>query len=136
MFIIFIKLATPERHHILGIALGYPPKAVDFYTRYYDWQLREREAAKYWFFTHKVGMKYHGIMFVGHIDDLEANARWLWDTYQIDEEIWIEAIKMPERVSERFPIGFRNLSDISMVREKAKQVLQYNRVSLQTVASR
>ncbi len=125
-----IKPGTPERQYILGITLGYPPKAVDFYTRYFEWQLREREVAKDWFFTHNVAMKYHGIMFVSHVDDLEENARWLWDTYQIDEEICIEAIKMPERENERFIVQFRNLSDITDVREKAKQVLKYNSLTL------
>ncbi|RAL22560.1 hypothetical protein [Thermoflavimicrobium daqui] len=124
----------PERERILGLTLGYPPKAVDFYTYYYEWQQREREEAKHWYFTHKVGMKYHGIMFTSHIDDLKENAQWLWDTYQIEEDTYIKVVRMPDRKREEFPVAFRNLADLVDAKEKVQRILDHNRVALEPIA--
>lgn len=77
----------PERERIVGLELGFPPKAVNFYTHYYKWQQHDREKAKEWFFANKASMYYHGLRFTSHVDDLEDNVRWLWSKYQIDEPV-------------------------------------------------
>jgi hypothetical protein len=70
---------SPEFCRVLGLALGFPPKAVEFYVDYYRWQIHDRKNALTYFFSHKVGYRYIGIMFEGHIDDLFENAGWMWD---------------------------------------------------------
>lgn len=71
-----VKVDSYEFHRILGYALGYPPKAVDFFVRC----LQEPGLEHY-----KVGMHYMGVSCNGSIDDLVENCHWLWDTYTIPD---------------------------------------------------
>lgn len=71
---------SPEFHKILGLALGYPPKAVEFHSKLWS----ENEEAKQ-LELRKVGMHYYGITCNGNVDDLIENCLWLWDTYNFPD---------------------------------------------------
>lgn len=59
-------------HRQVGIALGYPPIAADFYAR----SLKDSSLD-----CEKVGFYFYGIGFVGGIHDIEECTEWLWNTY-------------------------------------------------------
>lgn len=121
-----LSTTDPLYHIILGKALGYPPKAVNFYAQYYGWQLKDREEAKRYFFTHKVGFRYMGIMCEGHIDDLEENADWLWERYPSDKPMVIKAIQKPDGDLLTFPVDNGDFSGLLEVKQKVKAILAHN----------
>ncbi|MBA4495257.1 hypothetical protein ACFO25_00205 [Paenactinomyces guangxiensis] len=82
-----ITHTTPEFHRELGLTLGYPPKAVDFYVRRVkceqEGRLNELKRLK----LKVVGMHYAGISCNGSGDDIIHNVRWLWDRYRLAEPL-------------------------------------------------
>lgn len=70
-----ITVPSPDFHRILGLALGYPPKAVEFYVQC------ERDPSLRKF---KVGMHYQGVPCNGSVYDLVENCNWLWEKYTFD----------------------------------------------------
>ncbi|MFC7443499.1 hypothetical protein [Laceyella putida] len=80
---------TPAFHKELGLVLGYPPKAVDFFVRRIQCQkeghLEELERLK----AKRVGLHYAGISCNGNVDDLIENVYWLWDTYEVDDVLHV-----------------------------------------------
>lgn len=121
-----LSTTDPVYHKILGLTLGFPPKAVDFYANYYGWQLKDREEAKRYFFTHKVGFRYMGIMCEGHIDDIKENAAWLWERYPSDKPMVIKAIKKPDGDLLTFPVDNGDFSGLLEAKQKVKEVLAHN----------
>ncbi|MBA4542904.1 hypothetical protein H1164_08315 [Thermoactinomyces daqus] len=74
----YTEANSPEFHRLLGITLGYPPLAVEFFVQAkLNPELEKR----------KVGMYHLGIGCSGDILDLIDNCRWLWDTYKLPEKI-------------------------------------------------
>jgi hypothetical protein len=73
-----IDLNSPEYHKMLGLLLGYPPKAVDFFVR----KCTDRSLSEV-----SIGLGYAGIRCVCDVRELIENTKWLWDTYQLDEEL-------------------------------------------------
>jgi hypothetical protein len=73
-----IDLNSPEYHKMLGLLLGYPPKAVDFYVR----KCTDRSLSEV-----SIGLGYSGVRCVSDVRELIENTIWLWDTYQLDEEM-------------------------------------------------
>lgn len=64
-----IEFGTNEYHHLIGLTLGFPPKAVDYFVRsLIDQRLWEQS----------VRFDYLGYIFSGHKDDVQAIAEWLW----------------------------------------------------------
>jgi hypothetical protein len=64
-----LKPGSAEHHRIIGLALGYPPMAADFFARSWIDQSLWNES---------VAFDYHGLYFAGHINDIQAIAEWLW----------------------------------------------------------
>ncbi|TCP64028.1 hypothetical protein [Baia soyae] len=107
-----------SRHRLLGIELGFPPKAVDFYVKMssqYDENPIETDR---WYFANKVGVHYHGYHFASRIDDLEENIKWLWKTYQIVDVAEVRFNK------ESYSIRYLSDSDL----HKAVEVIMDERV--------
>lgn len=64
-----LEPGTPEHHRLLGITLGYPPIAADYFAR--SWTDR-----RLW--DESVAFDYCGLFFAGHINDVIPIAEWLW----------------------------------------------------------
>lgn len=122
-----LSLESPAYHKMLGLTLGFPPKAVEFYAQYYEMQLQDRPAANHYLFTHKVGYRYAGIMCQGHIDDLVENAEWLWNRYNINDEMVIKVIQKPDSELITFPVRFKNIDDLLKAGEEVRHVLEHNK---------
>jgi hypothetical protein len=110
----------------LGLTLGFPPKAVEFYVTYYEWQLHDRSAAVAYYFSHKVGYRYAGVMCEGHIDDLIENAEWLWNRYGLVQDMAIKVIQKPKDELIEFSVGYRNVDDLLYAEDQVKKVLDHN----------
>lgn len=78
------SVQSPDFHRLLGYALGYPPKAVEYFAK-----TKEETTDGKMLKARKVGMYYLGIGCSGDILDLVENCNWLWDTYGIDSEMEI-----------------------------------------------
>lgn len=57
----------------LGVALGYAPKAVEYYVDTYVRQIKSTSI--------KIGYDYDGIQFTSCADNLLEDVIWLWDQY-------------------------------------------------------
>ena len=73
-----VEKGSYEECCLVGLTLGFPKKSVEFFAR--NDQI-EKETG---IFPMKVaiGMMWAGISFTTHIDYVEHEARWLWDTYK------------------------------------------------------
>jgi hypothetical protein len=81
-----IELRSFEFNMIVGEALGFPMKSVEYFSKmraledkigYYS---EEEEQTK-------VGVAWAGFFFSSHIDFVEKEVRWLFDTYQHEKAI-------------------------------------------------
>ncbi|WP_044640537.1 hypothetical protein [Risungbinella massiliensis] len=122
-----LSIKNPLYQKILGNTLGFPPKAVDFYSHYYGWQLTDREEAERYFFTHKVGFRHMGVMCEGHIEDIEENAKWLWARYPSDIPLVIKAIQKPDNDLLTFPVDNGDFSGLQEAKQKVQAVLDHNK---------
>lgn len=116
-----VDLSSTDASAILGAFLGFPPKAVDFFTNR-DYHIRQHRA------TYCIGVNYAGIQFAAHIDDLEDNINWLWDTYENKLPVWV-SIKLLEKKSyhpEHFWIRYRNETDVLEAREFLEEIMKRN----------
>lgn len=78
---------SPEFHRILGLTLGYPPKAVDFFVKREECKKQGKFNELQRLKSKVVGLHYAGISCNGNYEDLISNARWLWDTYKQEEQL-------------------------------------------------
>lgn len=69
-----LVIGEPEHHRLLGITLGYPPIAADYFAR--SWIDR-----RLW--DESVAFDYYGLFFAGHIHDVIPIAEWLWENVPI-----------------------------------------------------
>ena len=76
-----IQPRSPGFHELLGITLGYPPKAAKFYAR-----CQENEHL----YDYSIGIMYGGVRCVSHIDEVIENSSWLWDRYTDDKDLRIQ----------------------------------------------
>lgn len=129
-----LSLDSPTYHKVLGLTLGFPPKAVEFYANYYEWQLRDRTSAVHHYFTHKVGYRYAGVMCEGHIDDLVENAEWLWNRYGLAQDMMIKVIQKPNDDLITFPVKYRSMQDLLYAGDQVKQILHHNQQVMPVLA--
>lgn len=106
---------SPEFHKILGLALGYPPKAVEFFARL---QMKDEEAKKLQ--PKRVGMHYMGIPCNGNVDDLVENCLWLWDTYTVPE--------VPDTLKVRiettfYDVQYKDIDTLVALQDKVNRIL-------------
>jgi hypothetical protein len=101
-----IDINSPEYHKMLGLLLGYPPKAVDFYVR----KCTDRSLAEV-----SIGLGYSGVRCVCDVRELIENTIWLWDTYQLDEELRL----MVE--GEFIYVSYRNMEELKNVQASILQ---------------
>lgn len=65
-----IEVNSPDWHKAIGLILGYPPPAVDYFANLLvDPELETKKA----FFDHD------GMSFIGNVDDRKVIAKWLHD---------------------------------------------------------
>jgi len=74
-----IKKGSYEECCLVGLTLGFPKKSVEFFAR--NDQI-EKETGILPNRDVSIGMEWAGICFATHIDYVEHEARWLWDTYK------------------------------------------------------
>src|SRR5690606_39618135 len=75
----YVEKDTYEECCLLGLTLGFPKKSVEFFAKNDQVRLKtgvlpNREV--------ELGMMWVGFSFSTHIDYVEHEARWLWDTYK------------------------------------------------------
>jgi len=75
----YVEKDTYEKCCLLGLTLGFPKKSVEFFAK--NDQI-ERETGVLPNRDVSIGMEWAGISFATHIDYVEHEARWLWETYQ------------------------------------------------------
>lgn len=74
-----------EIDRVLGTALGFPPKAVDFYVRMQTEKRNGNLEAYQQMKNRKIGMIYCGCCFGSDINDFQENALWLLEKYSYEE---------------------------------------------------
>jgi hypothetical protein len=73
-----------EFHKELGLVLGYPPLAVEFFIRRLKSKREGQNEEVDKMSKESIGLNYAGIVCNSCVDDLIENAKWLWDTYHQD----------------------------------------------------
>lgn len=94
-----IKPRSIPFHKALGLALGFPPKAVDFYCRCL--QLEEEGKPE----PPRVGIHYCGLNFSSDPADLTENITWLWERYQYKDILHVRID------TEMIPVEFGDLQN-------------------------
>jgi len=74
-----VEKGSYEEDCLLGLTLGFPKKSVEFFAR--NFQI-EKETGELPDKDVLISMEWAGISFTTHIDYVEHEARWLWDTYK------------------------------------------------------
>ncbi|MBA4542008.1 hypothetical protein H1164_03715 [Thermoactinomyces daqus] len=79
--VVKIPRDSAEFHRILGLALGFPPRAVDFYVKRVSGEISLEQ-----FYEQKVGLYHAGVWCTGHKRDIVVNMRWLWERYPYNDK--------------------------------------------------
>jgi hypothetical protein len=97
---------SPEFHKELGLVLGYPPLAVDYYIKKTD--------------KHKKCYVTYGFTCVSSIDDLIKNVMWLWEEYRISKELKI-GYGTNGRQYEVFKVGYQDINQLHIAENEIKK---------------
>jgi hypothetical protein len=81
-----VSWGTYEFHKIIGEALGFPKKSVEFYARM---RVLEDKIGHYPEEEEqtKVGVAWAGFFFSSHLDFVEQEVHWLFNTYQHEKAV-------------------------------------------------
>jgi hypothetical protein len=77
--ILDIELDSYEDHYLLGMTLGLPEKSVDYFARVQQKKLGTRAQELQ---ESGVGIIWAGFSFSANVEDLIAEVKWMWQTYQ------------------------------------------------------
>lgn len=121
-----LKLWSSDAVALVGKTLGYPPQAVAYYSQHWERSKIYKSLEEQRSQTVKVGMKYAGIQFAAHIDDLWENSYWLWDTYQQDYPIWYMVTWLQEGMGVDFRVPYLDIKELARVEEMLREVLRQN----------
>lgn len=115
----------------LGLALGYPPKAVDFYVSMQQARKLGVDSPQFAELRLKqVGLRYCGVYCTSSIEDVTENIGWLWEQYPYEEAIKDGTfVRVGE---ERIPIPYKDFNRLERVKEFA---LLGDKLALQTLIS-
>lgn len=107
---------SPEFHRLLGLTLGFPPKAVDFYVSELMSPNNYRED--------RVGLDYCGISCISGLDDLLENAYFLWNRNKNqNEELEIWHKSTPESKSKTYEIRYQDYDQLLQVQKEIVRLL-------------
>jgi hypothetical protein len=107
---------SPEFHKLLGITLGFPPKAVDFYVS----ELMSPDDYRH----DRVGLDYCGISCIGGLDDLLENTAFLWDQIKNPKEemeIWYRSID--ESKPKTYEISYQNYDHVIQAKKELSRLV-------------
>ncbi|WP_044640479.1 hypothetical protein [Risungbinella massiliensis] len=126
----YLEKGSPDWVAVLGETLGYPPKAVQYYTEHWKRHLVDQEAERIYHQNHHIGMKYAGIQSASHIQDLIENVHWFWNTYQYPISLWVMVYYAKEDIGADFRIRYRNEQELIEVNKTVIAILEQNKQSI------
>ncbi|WP_124727910.1 tetratricopeptide repeat protein [Staphylospora marina] len=118
---------SPEYIRILGLTLGFPPKAVDFHVRSLSRDPAHPQEATKWYNLHKVRANYAGNMFAENIDDLVENTEWLWNRYGREWDMSLSVIRETDQRLFLYLVPFGDREKLKEAEEGLRKVLDENR---------
>ncbi|MBA4494135.1 hypothetical protein ACFO25_10695 [Paenactinomyces guangxiensis] len=110
-----IKTAE-DLHRLKGEALGYPPKAIEYYC--YKNSPQTRVSLHY----------FNGIDCVSHVEDIEENVFWLWNTYKYDQLLLVKIIQH-EEPQYLPPVPYKDMEQLQKVSRLAESLLSTKVIS-------
>lgn len=99
---------SAKYHRLLGLTLGFPPKAVDFYVSELMFPDEHRER--------RIGLGYCGIECISSVGDLIENVTYLWDQINNSDEttdIWYKPSKTEFITFEVTYTDYKKLNQVS-----------------------
>lgn len=110
------EFSEKEVDRILGMVLGFPPRAVNYYVKMMDEKRNGNLAEFQRMKSRKVSLIYCGLSFSSGIEDLEINALWLLERYPYEEA---RKDGMYIRLNgERIPVPIENPKQIAEFQQK------------------
>jgi hypothetical protein len=115
-----VKWGTYEFHKIVGEALGFPKKSVEYYAQM---RVLENKMGHYPEEERRdsVGVEWAGFFFSSHMDFVEQEVRWLFDTYQHEKaiglpvSIWVVGFDTPD-------IPYGDFERMNMIVNKLQEI--------------
>ncbi|MBA4493378.1 hypothetical protein ACFO25_13060 [Paenactinomyces guangxiensis] len=108
---------------VLGEILGFPPKAVEYYTDHLERQEKDPEKETVRFRQEKVGISYCGVSFSSHISTLYENVIWLWERYKQPFQANIKATEYPSDELHMFGVDYLDYEGLQEADQQAKEIL-------------
>jgi hypothetical protein len=102
---------SAEFHRLLGLALGFPPRAVDFYVKSISGELNREQ-----FYEQKVGLYHAGVWCAGHKRDLVENMGWLWERYPYHDQSRVATYHNNDR--QAYPVQYGDYETLHRLAEK------------------
>jgi hypothetical protein len=115
-----IAFTKAEIDRLLGVILGFPPKAIDFYVRMMTEKRNGNLEAFQRMKNRKISMIYCGCSFGSDINDFETNVRWLLDKYPY-EEAKEDGMFVRIGLEERLPVPVHNYRQLTEFHEYIMQ---------------
>lgn len=102
-----LKKFSPEFNQIMGTILGYPPKAVEYFSN-----RENRDNTKH------IGLYFCGVQCASSLDHLVEDVQWLWETYPYPDRDVLSVRYQNEYME--FPFG-----DIQYVKDVQERAIKY-----------
>lgn len=102
---------STEFHRLLGLALGFPPRAVDFYVKRISGELNREQ-----FYEQKVGLYHAGVWCAGHKRDIVENMGWLWERYPYHDQSKVATYHNNDR--QAYPVQYGDYETLHRLAER------------------
>lgn len=118
--ILNIEQDSYEDHYLLGITLGLPEKSVDFFAKTRVHKNKTGQTSKE-SEIYGVGVIWAGFSFAGHLEYLQEEISWLWETYRHPRTEGLPLYLCPEG-NEMIPIPHQDQAKLVEGEQQIRQL--------------
>ncbi|WP_028778198.1 hypothetical protein [Shimazuella kribbensis] len=120
---------NPEHIRALGLILGFPPKAVDYFVR-----LHFATSDKPILASQNVGLYYCGIHCASSVDSLLDDVLWLWDKYPYPEIDTLQIRYHRGSIEQLCKLDYENVKSLQFFQKLLKMTIELENQQLYTPA--
>jgi hypothetical protein len=113
-----IQWGTYDFHLIVGETLGFPKKSVEYFAKVRDLENKLGYSSEEEKMT-SIGVTWAGFYFASHIDVVEQEVKWLFDTYQHEKAIGLP-VSLWTKETDTIEVGYGDLGRVKAIADTIK----------------
>lgn len=113
-----VSFPSLEFERILGLTLGFPPKAVEYYVAIHQEQRKNGDTSGL-----ELGLHYCGVECLTSLHDLTDNVLWLWDQYSHPSILEISVLRENEsgKFVEMLEVSYQDRNKLAKIQNELRR---------------